>query len=245
MSIFGNQPGRISVIKIRNFFRDRGLNESLPVFQGDTSKECPPLRQFDTWWTSVRDTALQTFSACTKLAPSLRLREETQCHEAMLSRILSMKTALFISAKSYGTGSMNLVNARAIQMYCRPMDHINIIIPLDDTTVEYAIRKLRLTEVEGIEVDGDYLALERVFRYLDLDKPFLHTHWAAKVGLLQSLNEPSSLCLQPLRMFLESDVLAEGWHKKLDDLSAFISGLPLMRPRTFSSASSGPSHTKL
>ncbi|OIW33174.1 hypothetical protein CONLIGDRAFT_666516 [Coniochaeta ligniaria NRRL 30616] len=213
----------------------------LELYEADTAMEDPLLDQFNVWLNSIRGALLNRLPDAQLAIPSSTFVSEDDSTLALGNKIATVTMARFVSATSAHSGTLKRVTLDTGGLEYADMSHVAVHVPLEDPQIESLLIKLTLSGNEVVELSQRTFTTSRqVLALVDLDRPFVHTRWANKIGLSLSTEDMNTLQQQSLRMSFESSILSGRWSKKLtngDSLLTFLSALPLRQAKTFSAAS--------
>ncbi|GME25647.1 hypothetical protein GTA08_BOTSDO05762 [Neofusicoccum parvum] len=216
---------------IERAFRERGGRAILDIFEGDTEKEIPPWRQLNTWWRALRQQIFdEDDDVSSKLQQDLSLDDGPMQapFEALAARSSSVK---LVSSTNNIKGIKHVVLDVGTLEYPE-MSHIDIFIPNRRIKVEQVLAYMDLTGRE-LKLSGDIATQQFITELVDLERPFTDTRWASGMNL--DLEQLEMLSNAPFPQALK--VLPPGWRKRAS-LGDVFAAMPLLRPRTFSAASS-------
>ncbi|EOD49133.1 putative nitric oxide synthase protein [Neofusicoccum parvum UCRNP2] len=216
---------------IERAFRERGGRAILDIFEGDTEKEIPPWRQLNTWWRALRQQIFdEDDDVSSKLQQDLSLDDGPMQapFEALAARSSSVK---LVSSTNNIKGIKHVVLDVGTLEYPE-MSHIDIFIPNRRIKVEQVLAYMDLTGRE-LKLSGDITTQQFITELVDLERPFTDTRWASGMNL--DLEQLEMLSNAPFPQALK--VLPPGWRKRAS-LGDVFAAMPLLRPRTFSAASS-------
>jgi sulfite reductase alpha subunit-like flavoprotein len=241
-STYGPADFNGAALKIERVLSNTGLKSLVPLFHGDVSKQDPPIEQFNQFWQSIldimtTDDILGPFSGSNG-STSLS-HHEAQPEEITKFELPKVQPATFKSAT--GTGALKRVSLDIGQAEYGDLSHVRVYIPLQTEDLRELLSTLHLTGDEVPEVPGK-ATTRQILALADVSKPFTHTRWIDKEDLctnngnyeiLTNLPFSSAILSPPVIKWLEKEGLSNP-----DVLSTFISAIPLVEYRTFSTASS-------
>lgn len=241
-STYGPADFNGAALKIERVLCDSGLKSLVPLFHGDVSKQDPPLEQFNQFWQSILDIVttddiLGPYSD--NSSSTSASHQEAQPEEMTKFELPETQPATFKSAT--GTGGLKRVSLDIGQARYGDISHVKVYIPLQKEDLSELLSTLHLTGDEVPELPGK-TTTSQILALTDVSKPFTHTHWIDREDLytnngnyeiLTNLPFSSALRFPPVIKWLEKEFLSNP-----DVLAKFISAIPLVEYRTFSTASS-------
>lgn len=229
-STYGQVDYNGAASKLEKALVSNGLKQVIPVYQGDISKEDPPLEQFDEWWQSI----LKVLTAEDMLGPApeshgpVQYTQQDVVHDIEFPDVTRAK---FVSVD--GTGLKRITLGIGAAEYTS-MSHVGVDIPVKTDTVKLVLDRLGLRGDETLEASGRVITAGDFLTIADLNRPFLHTQWVTATGpadhtLLRTLTKRSMI--STIDIWPHQPIIP-------DVLPTLLSSIPLLVPRVFSAASS-------
>ncbi|KAK7714429.1 hypothetical protein SLS57_007156 [Botryosphaeria dothidea] len=220
-----------SARSIEHALRESGGRSILKLFEGDTEKESPPWRQLNAWWASLHSQLFGDDGHQSSRFQKMLVHDDDDAQspfEALAARSTSAK---LVSSSSNMKGIKHIMLDVGEYEYVE-MSHVDFYIPNRRIKVEQVLAYMDLAGRE-LRLPGGLTTQQFVTELVDLNGPFTDVEWASgmnlepdQVEMLQSAPFPQAL-----------KVLPPGWRKRASLINVFAA-MPLLRPRTFSVASS-------
>ncbi|EKG20706.1 Flavodoxin/nitric oxide synthase [Macrophomina phaseolina MS6] len=216
---------------VEQVLRDCGARPLLKLFEGDTDKESPPWKQLSTWWAAVHSDLFAVDGSISPRPQHTLLNNEGNPPHRFEILAASTTSAKLVSSSSNIKGIKHVTLDVGDAKY-EEMSHVDVYIPNRRIKVEQVLAYMDLTG-RNLKLSDDLTTQEFVAELVDLEAPFTDIKWTSRMNL--DLEQQQMLKSTPFPQALK--VLPPGWRKQTS-LSEVFAAMPLIRPRTFSVASS-------